>query len=69
MHNGERRSELDLRGPRKGLEIGAGSSRGVYSAWLFALIPTLTTKGPLLEVPREFRGGFHRNMEEELLLG
>eukprot|EP00969_Alexandrium_andersonii_P169356 7486506-Alexandrium_andersonii.AAC.1 len=60
------RSELELRGPNKGLEIGLRSSRGVRSAQVFALIPNLTTKGAALEVPRGFRGGgVHSNTEEK----
>eukprot|EP00969_Alexandrium_andersonii_P217863 9623918-Alexandrium_andersonii.AAC.1 len=57
MQNGSRRSELELRGPRKGLEGGPRSSRGACSAWCFALIPNLRTTGAVLEVPRAFRWG------------
>eukprot|EP00969_Alexandrium_andersonii_P200924 8876257-Alexandrium_andersonii.AAC.1 len=35
MHNRLRRSELELHGPRKGLEIGPRSSRGVHVARCF----------------------------------
>eukprot|EP00969_Alexandrium_andersonii_P070086 3092884-Alexandrium_andersonii.AAC.1 len=52
-----RRSELELRGPRNGLECDPRSSRGVRSAPLFALIPKLTTTGAVPEVPRGFEVG------------
>eukprot|EP00969_Alexandrium_andersonii_P107207 4728723-Alexandrium_andersonii.AAC.1 len=38
------RSELELRGPRNGLELDPRSSRGVLSARMFALIRKLATK-------------------------
>eukprot|EP00969_Alexandrium_andersonii_P171289 7571978-Alexandrium_andersonii.AAC.1 len=52
-----RRSELELRGPRKDLDTGTRSSRGARSAPFFALIANLTTKGAALGVPKGFRGG------------
>eukprot|EP00969_Alexandrium_andersonii_P054440 2396356-Alexandrium_andersonii.AAC.1 len=42
--NRNTRSNLELRGPRSGLEMGPRSSRGVRSAQLFADIPNLPTK-------------------------
>eukprot|EP00969_Alexandrium_andersonii_P092181 4070811-Alexandrium_andersonii.AAC.1 len=54
MHISLRRSELELRGPRKGIEIGPRSFRGVRSVQLLALIPNLTTGGAVLQVPRGF---------------
>eukprot|EP00969_Alexandrium_andersonii_P088658 3911973-Alexandrium_andersonii.AAC.1 len=39
MQNHLRRSELELRGPRNGLEIGPRSSLGVRSARSFTQIP------------------------------
>ena len=44
MRNCLRRSKLELRGPRNGLEIGPRSSRGVRSAPFFAQMPNLPTK-------------------------
>eukprot|EP00969_Alexandrium_andersonii_P016001 700232-Alexandrium_andersonii.AAC.1 len=45
MHHCLRCSELELRGPRNGLELDPRSSRGARPAPLFALTPNLTTKG------------------------
>eukprot|EP00969_Alexandrium_andersonii_P319747 14125743-Alexandrium_andersonii.AAC.1 len=47
--NRARHSELELCGPRNGLEIDPRSSQGVRSVPLFALIPDLTTKRAVLE--------------------
>eukprot|EP00969_Alexandrium_andersonii_P249326 11019266-Alexandrium_andersonii.AAC.1 len=46
------RSELEPRGPRNGFNIDLRTSRGVRFAVLLALIPNLTTKEGVLEVPR-----------------
>eukprot|EP00969_Alexandrium_andersonii_P130746 5781947-Alexandrium_andersonii.AAC.1 len=43
MQNVFTRSELELGGPRNGLEIDLRSSRGVRSAPFFAPIPNLPT--------------------------
>eukprot|EP00969_Alexandrium_andersonii_P220465 9737953-Alexandrium_andersonii.AAC.1 len=45
-----RRSSLDLRGPRNGLEMGPRSSRGVRSVPLLAQIPNLPAKAGFEEV-------------------
>eukprot|EP00969_Alexandrium_andersonii_P024260 1058585-Alexandrium_andersonii.AAC.1 len=53
MHSYYTPWELELLGPRNGLNIDSRSSPGVRSAPFFALIPnSLTTRGALLEVPR-----------------
>eukprot|EP00969_Alexandrium_andersonii_P373856 15484956-Alexandrium_andersonii.AAC.1 len=52
MQNRFRRSKLELRGPRNGLEMGPRSSRGVHSARFSAQIPNLTTKVGLEGVRR-----------------
>eukprot|EP00969_Alexandrium_andersonii_P348503 15410175-Alexandrium_andersonii.AAC.1 len=57
MHTRFKRSELELRGTRNGLNIDPGRSRGVHSARLVALIPNLTMTAAVLEVPRGFRRG------------
>eukprot|EP00969_Alexandrium_andersonii_P261978 11582098-Alexandrium_andersonii.AAC.1 len=44
MHNRIMRSDLELRGPRKGLRIGPRSSRGVRSAPVLAQIPNPLAK-------------------------
>eukprot|EP00969_Alexandrium_andersonii_P165333 7306914-Alexandrium_andersonii.AAC.1 len=46
------RSNLELRGPRKDLNIGTRSSRGVRSAPSFAQIPNLPTTAGLGRVRR-----------------
>eukprot|EP00969_Alexandrium_andersonii_P169149 7477411-Alexandrium_andersonii.AAC.1 len=46
---------LSCVGPRNGLSIDPPSSRGVRSARCFELIPDLTTRGAVVEVPRGFR--------------
>eukprot|EP00969_Alexandrium_andersonii_P138413 6120853-Alexandrium_andersonii.AAC.1 len=56
MRNRLRRSELELRGPRHGLESGCSNSPGERSERLFALIPNLATKGGDLQVPRGSEG-------------
>eukprot|EP00969_Alexandrium_andersonii_P250563 11073999-Alexandrium_andersonii.AAC.1 len=43
MQHRVRHSDLELRGPRNGLEIGLWSSRAARSAALFAQIPNQAT--------------------------
>eukprot|EP00969_Alexandrium_andersonii_P368915 15473965-Alexandrium_andersonii.AAC.1 len=59
-------SKLELGGPRNDLNIDPRSSGGVHSAPLFAVILNLITEGAVLKVPRGFRWGFHRSMEESM---
>eukprot|EP00969_Alexandrium_andersonii_P179247 7924258-Alexandrium_andersonii.AAC.1 len=47
-HNCFKCSEVELRGPMNGLNMGPRSSRGMRSAPLFAPIPNLTMKGAVL---------------------
>eukprot|EP00969_Alexandrium_andersonii_P063040 2776516-Alexandrium_andersonii.AAC.1 len=47
MQNRLTNSNLELRGPRTGLEIGSRSSRKVRSAAFFAQVPNLLTKAGL----------------------
>eukprot|EP00969_Alexandrium_andersonii_P364340 15463936-Alexandrium_andersonii.AAC.1 len=61
MHDGFGRSEPELRGPGKDLEIDTRSSRGLRSVPFFALIPDLTSKRAVREVPRDFEGELQGN--------
>eukprot|EP00969_Alexandrium_andersonii_P009871 431128-Alexandrium_andersonii.AAC.1 len=47
-----RRSELELRGAKRGLKVRPRTSRGVRCAHFLALLATLTMNGTLLRVPR-----------------
>eukprot|EP00969_Alexandrium_andersonii_P298230 13182133-Alexandrium_andersonii.AAC.1 len=58
MQNRVRLSELELCGPRRGIESGTRGSRGVRSARFSVLMLKLTTTSAALGVPRGFRWGF-----------
>eukprot|EP00969_Alexandrium_andersonii_P167686 7413226-Alexandrium_andersonii.AAC.1 len=52
MHSCFGRSELEVRGPRNGLNIDPRSPEECVLRVLFVSIPNLTAKGSVLEVPR-----------------
>eukprot|EP00969_Alexandrium_andersonii_P151514 6698574-Alexandrium_andersonii.AAC.1 len=57
MQNRFRPLNRELRRSRNDLILGLRSSRGVRSAWFFALLPNLMTISAVDEVSRGFRGG------------